>query len=66
MTSTEMARESWETEGIRHLEDGNRVPTPEERYLRGYLNGCMDTELRLVIPEGSHVALLEVTDEEVE
>lgn len=65
MTIKKMAEESWETEGVRHLE-GGRCPTPEERYLFGYLNGCRDMGFYLEIPEGTYLAAVELPDEEVE
>ena len=65
MTIKEMAIYSWQTEGVRHLENG-KCPTPEERYLFGYLNGCRDMGFVLEIPDGTHLAAIELPKEEVE
>ena len=66
MTTKEHAQESWEMEGIRHLEEGCRVPTPQERYMFGYVNGVMDTVFRALIPTDAHIAAVEIPEDEVE
>ena len=65
MTPKEHAQESWEMEGIRHLEEG-RCPTPQERYIFGYVNGVMDTVFRALIPQDTHIAAVEIPEDEIE
>jgi hypothetical protein len=48
MNIREMAQRSWDTEGVRHLENGCKCPTPEERYILGFINGCIETELKTI------------------
>ena len=65
-TLLQHAQECWETEGIRYLVGGNRVPTPEERFLHAYQCGAMEAEFRSLIPDGASLAAVEIPDDEVE
>ena len=57
-------QEYWQTEGIRFLAEGNRVPTPEERSKHAFYTAITLITLDLLIPTGGYIAAIEFTEQE--
>jgi len=60
----------WKSEGIRFLGRGNRIPDAMERFehafLLGYEAGVMAHTIDFELPQGAHVAALQINQEEEE
>jgi len=66
MNDQQIAEEYWEQEGVRMLAEGNRIPTPEQRWKAGFLLGLTMGRLEIDLPKDAVIAAFEMPEEEVE
>ena len=56
--------EYWQTEGIRFLAEGNRVPTPYDRSRHAFFEAWKLASLTLDFPTDCHIAAIELEERE--